>query len=53
MLGGLIQWIPPGMMNTAALIIGLNALRLADQKAERDFVVPPGAKVYEAKWTGL
>jgi putative membrane protein len=52
MLGGLIQWIPPGMMNTAALIIGLNALRLADQKAERDFVPPPGAKVYEAKWTG-
>jgi putative membrane protein len=52
MLGGLIQWIPPGMMNTAALIIGLNALRLADQKAEQDFVPPPGAKVYEAKWTG-
>jgi putative membrane protein len=52
MLGGLIQWIPPGMMNTAALIIGLNALRLSDQKAERDFVPPPGAKVYEAKWTG-
>ena len=40
------------MMNTAALIIGLNALRLADQKAEQDFVPPPGAKVYEAKWTG-
>jgi putative membrane protein len=52
MLGGLIQWIPPGMMNTAALIIGLNALRLADQKAEQDFVPPPGAKIYEAKWTG-
>jgi putative membrane protein len=52
MLGGLIQWIPPGMMNTAALIIGLNALRLSDLKAERDFVPPPGAKVYEAKWTG-
>ena len=52
MLGGLIQWIPPGMMNTAALIIGLNALRLADQRAERDFVPPPGAKIYEAKWTG-
>ena len=52
MLGGIIQWIPPGMMNTAALIIGLNALRLADQKAEQHFVPPPGAKVYEAKWTG-
>jgi putative membrane protein len=52
MLGGLIQWIPPGMMNTAALIIGLNALRLSDIKAEKDFVIPAGAKVYEAKWTG-
>lgn len=50
MLGGIIQWIPPGMMNTAALIIGLNALRLSDLKAEKDFVIPPGAKVYEAKW---
>jgi putative membrane protein len=40
------------MMNTAALIIGLNSLRLSDIKAEKDFVIPPGAKVYEAKWTG-
>jgi putative membrane protein len=52
MLGGMIQWIPPGMMNTAALIIGLNSLRLADIEAEKTFVPPPGAKVYEAKWTG-
>jgi putative membrane protein len=51
-LGGLIQWIPPGMMNTAALIIGLNSLRLSDIEAEKTFVPPPGAKVYEAKWTG-
>jgi putative membrane protein len=52
MLGGMIQWIPPGMMNTAALLLTLNALRLSDIKAEKDFVIPPGAKVYEAKWTG-
>jgi len=52
MLGGMIQWIPPGMMNTAALIISLNALRLSDVEAEKHFVPPPGAKVYEAKWTG-
>jgi putative membrane protein len=52
MLGGMIQWIPPGMMNTAALIISLNALRLSDVAAEKHFVPPPGAKVYEAKWTG-
>jgi putative membrane protein len=53
MLGGLIQWIPPGMMNTAALIIGLNALRLSDLEAEKTFIPPPGAKVYHAKWTGM
>jgi len=52
MLGGLIQWIPPGMMNTAALIIGLNSLRLSDIKSDKEFVIPAGAKVYEAKWTG-
>jgi putative membrane protein len=52
MLGGLIQWIPPGMMNTAALIISLNALRLSDAKAAETFVPPPGARVFEAKWTG-
>jgi putative membrane protein len=52
MLGGIIQWIPPGMMNTAALIISLNALRLAEAEADKNFVPPPGAKIYEAKWTG-
>jgi putative membrane protein len=52
MLGGMIQWIPPGMMNTAALLISLNALRLAEAEADKNFVPPPGAKVYEAKWTG-
>ena len=52
LLGGLIMWIPPGMMNVAALIITLNALRLAEMKAEEDFVPPKGAKIYEAKWTG-
>ncbi len=52
MLGGMIQWIPPGMMNTAALIITLNALRLSEMEADKIFVPPPGARVYEAKWTG-
>ena len=52
LLGGLIQWIPPGMMNVAALIITLNALRLAELKADAAFVPPKGAKIYEAKWTG-
>jgi putative membrane protein len=52
MLGGMIQWIPPGMMNTAALLSTLNALRISDLKTDKEFVIPPGAKVYEAKWTG-
>jgi putative membrane protein len=52
LLGGMIQWIPPGMMNTAALLISLNSLRLADIEADKHFVIPPGAKVYESKWTG-
>jgi putative membrane protein len=52
MLGGMIQWIPPGMMNTAVLLLALNSLRLSDVAAEKDLVIPPGAKVYEAKWTG-
>jgi putative membrane protein len=52
MLGGMIQWIPPGMMNTAALIISLNALRLSDAKTAETFVPPAGARVFEAKWTG-
>ncbi len=53
MLGGIIQWIPPGMMNTAALLIGLNSLRLSDIEADKTFVPPPGAKIYELKWTGI
>ncbi|HQT65400.1 MAG: hypothetical protein B7Z75_09625 [Acidocella sp. 20-57-95] len=52
MLGGLIQWIPPGMMNTAALIISLNALRLSDIKTQKTVIIPPGAKIYKATWLG-
>jgi putative membrane protein len=52
MLGGMIQWIPPGMMNTAALMLALNAMRVSDLKTDAAFVPPPGAKIYEAKWTG-
>ena len=52
MLGGMIQWIPPGMMNTAALMLALNAMRLSDAETDKSFSAPVGAKVYEAKWTG-
>lgn len=33
--GGLILWIPPSMMSVIALLLILNNLRLADEKAER------------------
>ncbi|MGE4480528.1 cytochrome c oxidase assembly protein [Acidocella sp.] len=52
LLGGLIQWIPPGMMNVLALIISLNALRLAEAQADKRFIPPPGAKLYKADWIG-
>ncbi len=52
LFGGMIQWIPPGMMNVAALIITLNALRLAEIQSDKAFIPPPGAKIYESKWTG-
>jgi putative membrane protein len=52
MLGGMIQWIPPGMMNTAALMLALNAMRISDAETDKGFSPPPGAKIYEAKWTG-
>jgi putative membrane protein len=51
LLGGIIQWIPPGMMNTAALVICLVALRREEDAAPPP-PIPEGAKVYEAKWTG-
>ncbi|WP_234730779.1 cytochrome c oxidase assembly protein [Acidocella facilis] len=52
MLGGIIEWIPSGMMNVAALIITLNALRLAEMQLDATIEAPKGAKIYEAKWTG-
>jgi putative membrane protein len=50
--GGIIQWIPMGMMNTAVVILCFNAIRIHEAKADKDFVIPEGARVYEAKWTG-
>ena len=52
LLGGMIQWIPPGLLNTAVLFVLLNALRKNEEKQDRVVVVPPGARVIEAKWTG-
>ena len=52
LIGGMIQWIPPGMLNTAVLFVLLAALRRQEEKHAADIPIPPGAKVYEARWTG-
>ncbi len=51
LIGGMIQWIPPGMLNTAVLFVLLAALRRQDE-TRAEIAVPPGAKVYQARWTG-
>ncbi|HET9146841.1 MAG TPA: cytochrome c oxidase assembly protein, partial [Acetobacteraceae bacterium] len=52
LLGGMIQWIPPGMLNTAVLFVLLAAIRRHEETQTIDIPIPAGAKVYEAKWTG-
>jgi putative membrane protein len=52
LIGGMIQWIPPGMLNTAVLFVLLAALRRQEEKHAAEIPIPPGAKVYEARWTG-
>ncbi len=52
LLGGMIQWIPPGMLNSAVLFVLLNALRKQEEKTSAARPIPPGARVIEAKWTG-
>ena len=52
MLGGIIQWIPPGMLNTAVLFVLLHAVRKSEERQVADMPIPPGARVIEARWTG-
>jgi putative membrane protein len=52
LIGGMIQWIPPGLLNTAVLFILLHAVRKYEEQETRDTPIPPGARVIEAKWTG-
>jgi putative membrane protein len=52
LIGGMIQWIPPGMLNTAVLFVLLAALRRQEETQAAALPIPPGAKVYEARWTG-
>jgi putative membrane protein len=50
--GGIIQWFPPGALNTAVLFVQLGAIRRSEDEASREVPVPPGARVIEARWTG-
>jgi putative membrane protein len=52
LIGGMIEWIPPGLLNTAVLFVLLNAIRKNEDKETRETPIPPGARVIEAKWTG-
>lgn len=52
LLGGMIQWIPPGLCNTAVLFIMLHAIRRDEEKQTRETPIPPGVRVIEARWTG-
>lgn len=52
LIGGMIQWIPPGLLNTAVLFVLLNAIRKNEDKESRATPIPPGARVIEARWTG-
>lgn len=52
LIGGMIQWIPPGMLNTAVLFVLLNAIRKNEDQQTRETPIPTGARVIEAKWTG-
>jgi putative membrane protein len=52
LLGGMIQWIPPGLLNSAVLFVLLNALRKQEEKTVNATPIPVGARVIEAKWTG-
>jgi putative membrane protein len=45
--GGLIVWIPPAMMSVVALLLVLNALRLAEEAAQQH----PSA-IDPSRWTG-
>ena len=53
-LGGANIWIPPSMMSGVALLIAMNALRLADEEAERTAAAEDdgNAVISAASWTG-
>ncbi|MGC9271013.1 cytochrome c oxidase assembly protein [Acidiphilium sp.] len=52
LIGGMIEWIPPGLLNTAVLFVLLNAIRKNEESETRATPIPPGRRVIEAKWTG-
>lgn len=50
--GGLIIWIPPAMMSVASLLLVLDALRRAEEKAEKQRTPGGGARISASSWTG-
>ena len=55
-MGGLILWIPGGLMSSAAILLPLNAMRLAEESEERvagKVLVQVGRLQIDASaWTG-
>jgi putative membrane protein len=55
-LGGLILWIPSGLMSSVALLLPLNAMRLAEERKERltrkVFVQIGQRQIDASAWTG-
>jgi putative membrane protein len=55
-LGGLILWIPSGLMSAVAILLPLNAMRLADEREDRGvgsaLIQIGGRRVDPSAWTG-
>lgn len=52
-IGGLVVWIPPAMMSVLGLVLVLNTLRRAEQKAAKDVGQMAGPYVDASAWTGM
>jgi putative membrane protein len=52
--GGIISWIPPAMMSVVALLLVLNALRCAEERASAAATDPRAAAIaaLASRWTG-
>jgi putative membrane protein len=55
-VGGIIIWIPPGMMSMLAVVLILNMLRKSEERTPADALVPdqddPRPIIDTSLWTG-